>query len=60
MILLKISGWESWVRGRSETEDIKVCVTGSSSQMLSREIGTKLTGRHVSFGVYPLSFQEFL
>jgi hypothetical protein len=28
--------------------------------MLSREIGTKLTGRHVSFEVYPLSFQEFL
>jgi hypothetical protein len=28
--------------------------------MLSREIGNKLTGRHVSFEVYPLSFQEFL
>ena len=55
-----IPGWESWVRGRSETEDIKIFVTGSSSQMLSREIGTKLTGRHVSFEVYPLSFQEFL
>jgi predicted AAA+ superfamily ATPase len=55
-----IPGWESWVRGRSETEDIKTFVTGSSSQMLSREIGTKLTGRNVSFEVYPLSFREFL
>jgi predicted AAA+ superfamily ATPase len=55
-----VPGWESWVRGRSETEDIKIFVTGSSSQMLSREIGTKLTGRNVSFEVYPLSFQEFL
>lgn len=55
-----VTGWESWVRGRSETEDIKIFVTGSSSQMLSREIGTKLTGRNVSFEVYPLSFQEFL
>jgi len=55
-----IPGWESWVRGRSETEDIKFFVTGSSSQMLSREIGTKLTGRNVSFEVYPLSFKEFL
>ena len=55
-----IPGWESWVRGRSETEDIKIFVTGSSSQMLSREIGTKLTGRNVSFEVYPLSFSEFL
>jgi hypothetical protein len=55
-----VPGWESWVRGRSETEDLKIFVTGSSSQMLSREIGTKLTGRNVSFEVYPLSFQEFL
>ncbi len=55
-----VPGWESWVRGRSETEEIKIFVTGSSSQMLSREIGTKLTGRNVSFEVYPLSFQEFL
>jgi predicted AAA+ superfamily ATPase len=55
-----VPGWESWVRGRSETEEVKIFVTGSSSQMLSREIGTKLTGRHVSFEVYPLSFAEFL
>ncbi len=55
-----VPGWESWVRGRSETEDIKFFVTGSSSQMLSREIGTKLTGRHMSFEVFPLSFREFM
>jgi predicted AAA+ superfamily ATPase len=55
-----IPGWERWVRGRSETEDLKVILTGSSSQLLSREAGTKLTGRHLSFEVYPLSFQEFL
>jgi len=28
-----VPGWESWVRGRTETEDIKIFVTGSSSQM---------------------------
>ena len=55
-----IPGWERWVRGRSETEDLKVIITGSSSQLLSREAGTKLTGRHLSFEVYPLSFREFL
>ena len=48
------------MRGRSETEDLKVILTGSSSQLLSREAGTKLTGRHLSFEVYPLSFPEFL
>ena len=55
-----VPGWESWVRGRSETEEIKIFVTGSSSLMLSRDIATKLTGRNVSFEVYPLSFPEFL
>lgn len=52
--------WEKWVRARNETEDIKVFITGSSSQLLSRELATLLTGRHVSFNVYPLSFREFL
>ncbi|MGM0682451.1 MAG: ATP-binding protein, partial [Thermodesulfobacteriota bacterium] len=55
-----IPGWESWVRGRGETEKIKVFVTGSSARMLSRDIGTKLTGRQISFEIFPLSFQEFL
>lgn len=55
-----IPEWEHWVRGRSETEEMKMFITGSSSQVLSREIGTKLTGRQISFEVYPLSFREFL
>ena len=55
-----IPGWESWVRGRNESEEIKIFITGSSATMLSREIGTKLTGRHISFDIYPLSFKEFL
>jgi hypothetical protein len=55
-----IPEWERWVRGRSETENIKMVITGSSSRLLSRETGTKLTGRHVSFEIFPLSFSEFL
>ncbi len=55
-----VPAWESWVRGRCGSEDVKMFVTGSSAQMLSREIGTKLTGRHVSFEVFPLSFSEYL
>lgn len=55
-----IPEWERWVRGRSETEDIKVVITGSSSRLLSYEVGAKLTGRHVSFELFPLSFKEFL
>ena len=55
-----IDGWESWVRGRNETEDMKIFLTGSSARLLSREIGSRLTGRHVTFEIYPLSFREFL
>jgi len=52
--------WERWVRARNETEDIKIIVTGSSSQLLSRELGTLLTGRHLIFEVLPLNFSEIL
>lgn len=52
--------WERWVRARNETENIKIFLTGSSSRLMSRELGTLLTGRHLSFKVFPLSFKEFL
>jgi uncharacterized protein len=55
-----IPEWERWVRGRSETENLKVVIAGSSSSLLSREVGAELTGRHVSFELLPLSFAEFL
>lgn len=55
-----VPGWERWVRARNEAEDVKVFVTGSSAKLLSRELGTVLTGRHVSFRVRPLGFAEFL
>lgn len=52
--------WERWVRARNETENIKIIVSGSSAKLMSRELGTLLTGRHVSIDVYPLSFREYL
>lgn len=55
-----IPGWERWVRARSETENVKFFITGSSAKLMSREIATLLTGRHLSFEITPLSFREFL
>lgn len=52
--------WERWVRARNETENVKIFLTGSSANLMSRELGTVLTGRHVSFVVHPLSFSEYL
>lgn len=55
-----IEEWERWVRTRNETENIKIFITGSSAKLMSREISTLLTGRHLSFEIFPLSFSEFL
>ena len=35
-------------------------MTGSNASLLGRELGAKLTGRHVSAEVYPFSYSEFL
>lgn len=56
----RVSGWERWVRARNETEDVKIFVSGSSSELMSAELATLLTGRHVTFRVLPLSFREVL
>jgi len=52
--------WEKWMRKIRDQELAYVFITGSSSDLLSKEYGTSLTGRHFSFSVYPLSFKEFL
>lgn len=52
--------WERWVRARNESENIKIFLTGSSANLMSRELGTLLTGRHLNFAIYPLSFKECL
>jgi uncharacterized protein len=38
----------------------KVIVTGSNAALLSKELGTRLTGRHVLLNVFPFSFNEYL
>ena len=40
--------------------DVDIFVTGSNSRMLSSEISTYLTGRYVSFKIFPLTFSEYL
>ncbi len=55
-----IEKWERWVRTKQELKEAKIFVTGSSSKLLSKEFGTALTGRSISFEIFPLSFKEFL
>ncbi|MBC2698877.1 MAG: ATP-binding protein [ANME-2 cluster archaeon] len=55
-----IPGWERFARGVHERTGTKIIVSGSSSKLLSAELATLLTGRHIMFFIYPLSFKEFL
>jgi len=54
-----VEKWENFVRFRLD-EGYKVYLTGSNASMLSRELGTKLTGRHISKELFPFSYNEFL
>lgn len=54
-----VSGWERYVRNAIDRKKT-VVITGSNARLLSRELGTKLTGRHLDFEVFPFSYNEFL
>lgn len=54
-----VSGWEKFVR-RLFTEGYKIFVTGSSSNLLSSEIATSITGRNLKYELFPFSFREYL
>src|SRR3989344_631261 len=54
-----VTHFETFVR-RLYEEGFKFFITGSSATLLSRELGTKLTGRHIDVIVRPFSFLEFL
>jgi len=52
-------GWEKFVT-RLREEGKRIIVTGSNSKMLSGELSTYLTGRYISFTLFPFSFSEYL
>ncbi|GHT61836.1 ATP-binding protein [Bacteroidia bacterium] len=54
-----VEQWERFVRRLHDTGN-KVFITGSNARMLSRELGTHLTGRYISCELYPFSFKEFI
>jgi uncharacterized protein len=54
-----VKGWELFVRNLHERGE-KVFVTGSNASLLSRELGTRLTGRYLSHEIFPFSYTEYL
>ncbi|MEI6696645.1 MAG: ATP-binding protein [Bacteroidota bacterium] len=54
-----IDKWESFVRFRLD-EGYRIFISGSNASMLSKELGTKLTGRHLTKELFPFSYSEYL
>ena len=55
-----VDGWESYARRLVESPNVQLCLTGSSSKLLSEEIATQMRGRSLPIEVFPLSFPEYL
>ena len=54
-----VEGWERFVNRLYEA-GYKIYITGSNAKMLSRELGTYLTGRFYRTEIFPFSYREFL
>ncbi|MFH1915860.1 MAG: ATP-binding protein [Nanoarchaeota archaeon] len=54
-----VDKWEFYVRKLSDQHKY-VIITGSNASLLSKELGTKLTGRNLRYELYPFSYKEFL
>jgi len=55
-----IDGFEKWLLKEYELQTSHLFATGSNSKLLSKEIGTSLSGRYLDLQVSPLSFREYL
>ncbi len=53
-----VPGWELFANRLRRTK--KVILTGSNAHLLSGELATHLTGRHLDFTLFPFSFSEYL
>ncbi len=51
--------WELFVN-RLQRQGFNLVLTGSNSHLLSKELATHLTGRHLSILILPFSFKEYL
>lgn len=56
-----IPAWEKWTKSTYDRErNIKIIISGSNASLLSNDLSTLLTGRHLTTRMFPFSFAEFL
>ena len=53
-----VEGWEIFINSQLRKKNL-VTVTGSNASLLSSELGTRLTGRHLDYELFPFDFEEF-
>ena len=51
--------WELYIRQKLD-QGFQVIATGSNASLLGGELGTKLTGRHLTKELFPFSYSEYL
>ena len=55
-----VEGWERWLRTRLERPGrFQFVVSGSNAHLLSGELATVLTGRHITVELFPFDLAEF-
>lgn len=54
-----VAQWEIYIRQLHDYEK-KIFITGSNASLLSKDLGTRLTGRYLNTELFPFSYQEFL
>lgn len=54
-----IDNWEKYIRNALDRKN-KIFITGSNASLLSKELGSRLTGRHIRYELFPFSYNEML
>jgi len=54
-----LPNWELFVN-RLQRQGYNLILTGSNAKLLSKELATALTGRHIPIEILPFNFKEFL
>jgi predicted AAA+ superfamily ATPase len=53
-----VPGWERFIRRVLDTENVRICLTGSSAKLMSTEVHTSLRGRSSATEVLPFGLRE--
>jgi len=55
-----VDKWERFIRQLVDLQEYYVVLSGSNASMLSSELGTHLSGRHISKELFPFSYEEYI